>query len=138
MNIPTKTMMVLLAGLLTGCVSSQGDKTQIPWGADPRVGEEVTRVCFARNLDSWQGVDNDRDALILRMNSRESYKLRLSGVCDPDWARTTIAVITRPGTSCFTHGDKIKTDSDTDRGYGTACTIVGINRWNADAVKQTE
>ena len=134
----TKIWMVVLTALVTGCVTSQEEKVEIPLGSDPRVGEEVRQVCFTRSLDSWLSVDNDRNALILRMSNRESYKLQLSGICDPDWARTTIAVITRPGSGCLSRGDRIKTDSDTSRGYGSACTITGINKWNADAVKQAD
>ena len=127
--------MVVLSALVTGCVSSQKDKVEIRLEGDPRVGEAVQQVCFTRNLDSWQNVDNDRNALILRMNNRERYKLKLSGGCDPDWAFTTIAIISRPGSGCLSRGDKLKTDRDM---YGMACTILGINKWNPDAVTQMD
>lgn len=130
--------LVLLAISVTGCATSQDDRVQIPLESDPRVGEQVTQVCFTQNLDSWQNVDNDRKALIVKMSNREYYKLKLSGICDADWARTTIAVITRPGSGCFSRGDKVKTDADTAQGYGSGCTIMAINRWNPDAVKQAE
>ena len=137
MKNPLTIFMIMLPVLLAGCASALDDKVNIPLDSDPRIGAEVNRVCFTRSLDSWQNVDNDRNALILKMNNRATYKLKLSSGCDPDWAMTHIAVITRPGTSCFSRGDRIKTDADMSRGYGSACTILRINKWDPKAVSRT-
>ena len=124
---------MLLPVLFSGCASVSGDKAGIPLDSDPRIGEEVNQVCFTRNVHSWSKVDNDRHALNLKMKNRETYNLKLSSGCDPDWAMTHIAVITRGGANCFSRGDKIKTDGDM---HGMACIILGINKWDADAVSQ--
>ena len=138
MKIPMMIFMIVLPALLAGCASTRGETAKTPLDSDPRVGEEVRQVCFTRNLDSWQNVDSDRRAVILKMNNRDTYKLKLGGGCDPEWAMLHLAIETRVGSSCFSRGDRIKTDGDTSRGYGTACTILGINRWNPDAVKPAE
>jgi hypothetical protein len=130
--------IIMIPVLLAGCASTLDDKTEVPLDSDPRVGEEVSQVCFTRNIDSWQNVDNDRNAVIVEMNNRETYKLKLSGACDPDWATVSIAVITRSGSTCFSRGDSLKTDGDMARGHGSACTISRIYKWNPEAVSQPE
>ena len=126
--------MFVISALVSGCASSQPDKAKIQLENDPRVGEAVQQLCFMRGLDSWQNVDNDSNAVILKMTNRKRYKLTLSNGCDPDWAFTTIAVITRPGSGCLSRGDRLKTDGDTSRGYGSACMVLGITKWDPDAV----
>ncbi len=136
MKNPAKILMLAVPVLLAGCASP--DKVDIPLDSDPRVGVEVRQVCFTRNIDSWNDVDNDRYAVVLKMNNREYYKLKLSGGCDPQWAMSHLAVITRVGSSCYTRGDRVKTDGDPFRGSGTACVITQINKWDPDAVKRSE
>lgn len=133
-----KILTIVLAALLAGCASTSDNEVKIPLDSDPRIGETVSRVCFSRSIDSWSTVDNDPKAVILKMSNRESYKLKLSGVCDPEWAMSTLAVITRPGAGCLSRGDKVKTDADISRGFGSACIIRSINKWNPEAVKSTE
>lgn len=127
----------LLPMWLTGC-ATQEDKLVIPLDNDPRIGEEVKQVCFTSNIHSWSDVDNDRHAVVLRANVRDYYKLKITPGCDPQWAMSTIAIITRPGSGCLSRGDRIKTDADPFRGYGTACLITAINKWNPDAVKKAD
>ena len=134
MKITLKNILRLLPVLLAGCASVSEDKAGIPLDSDPRIGAEVNQVCFTRNIHSWNKVDNDRQALILEMNNRETYKLKLGGGCDPDWAMVQIAVITRGGANCFSSGDRIRTDGDM---RGMACMILKINKWDADAASQT-
>lgn len=122
---------------MAGCASTD-DQVQVPLDSDPRIGESVTQVCFTRNLDSWQNVDNDRNGLILKMNSQDYYKLKLSYGCDADWAISTIAVITPSSSTCFSRGDRLKTDGDMSQGYGSACIILGINKWNPEAANPTD
>jgi hypothetical protein len=83
-------------------------------------------------------VDNDRNALILKMTNREAYKLKLSVGCDPDWAMSHIAVISRGGASCYSAGDTIRTDATTSRDYRSVCTITRINKWDPDATSRIE
>ena len=138
MKKPMMILVLMLPVLLIGCASTGDDTAKVALDSDPRVGEEVNQVCFIRNIDSWQNVDNDRRAVIVRMNNKDTYKLRLGGGCDPEWAMLHLGIGTRAGSSCFSRGDRIKTDGDTSRGYGTACNILGINKWDPDAVKPAD
>ena len=128
--------VILLTVLLAGCASAPGDK--VPLDTDPRVGEQVSQIYFMSNINSWANVDNDRNALILTMTNRDAYKLKLSMGCDPDWAMSHIAVITRGGASCYSAGDKIRTDATVSQNYGSACTITRINKWDPDALIRPE
>ena len=131
-------LLFMVSALLTGCATTQDDKAKIPLDSDPRVGEEVQQVCFIRDLDGWQNVDNDSKAVILRMRNGETFKLKLSGSCDPDFAMSHLAVKTRRGSSCFSPGDKVKTDGDLSSGYGSGCIVTSIHKWDAKAVSKTE
>lgn len=131
-------LVIIIPTLIAGCGSTPDDTAEAAWESDPRVGEEVTQVCFTREVSSWQNVDNDRYALILKMINKDTYKVKLMGTCDPDMATSRIAVISRPGTSCFSRGDRIRTDGDLSRDYGSACTISRIYKWNPAALNQAE
>lgn len=122
---------------LGGCASTQQQETGIPLVSDPRIGDTVRQVCFANQIDSWNSVDNDRNAVILKMNNRDYFKLKISGGCDPQWAMSTLAVIRRGGSNCFSQGDRIKTDADPFRDYGSSCVITAINKWDPEAANKT-
>ena len=130
-------VMTLLAAWLAGCATS-GDTPTIPLDSDPRVGDNVPQVCFTSSISSWSDVDNDENAVIIKVHNRDYYKLSISGGCDPQWARSHIAVIRRGGSNCLIRGDRIKTDGDAFMGYGSACIIRAINRWDPDAAKTIE
>ena len=136
--MPIKSCIVLMLGLgmLAGCAAIQGQANKVPLDNDPRIGEKVSHVCFTRNINGWNSVDNDRNAVIISLNIREQYKLKLVGACDPDLAMMRAAFITRPGSSCLSRGDKVKTDGDLAAGRGTACTIMAINKWLPDALEK--
>ena len=132
------TLLFMLSALLTGCATTQDEKAKIPLDSDPRVGEEVQKVCFVRDLEGWQNVDNDPKAVILRMKNRETFKLKLIGGCYPGMASLNLAVETSPGSSCFSPGDKVRTDGDLSSGYGSGCKVTSIHKWDAQAVSKTE
>lgn len=129
-------LAVLLPAFLAGC-AAQEEKVAIPLDNDPRIGAEVKQVCFTSSVRSWRDVDNDRNGIILIMNDRDEYKLKLAPGCDPQWAMTRMAIISRHG-SCLSRGDRIKTDGDMSPGYSPGCMITGINKWDPDAVNKTD
>jgi len=130
--------LMIISPVLFGCASAPDNRVEIPLDSDPRIGEEVTQVCLHHDLDSWNNVDNDRKAVIIKMKNRDTYKLILSGSCDPYWSDSRMAVIAGGGSNCFSRGDRIKTDGDLSQGRGSGCTISKIHKWNPDAVKQAE
>lgn len=137
MNRKLSAVLLALTVSMAGC-SSTGDENTVSVENDPRIGEEVSQACFTRNISGWAPVDNDNKALIAVMRGNEHYKVDLSGPCDPDLAMMRIAIQSRPGSSCLSRGDKIKTDGDLSRGYGTACTVTRIYEWDPDALDAVE
>ena len=126
---------MLGAALLLGCASSSEQaKTRFDKDNDPRVGEEVSQVCYARNISGWSNVDNDDNALIVNIRNKETYKVALIGGCNPDRAINKVAVITRGANGCMSAGDKLSTDSQLNK--QASCTIRGIYEWNADSGKE--
>ena len=131
MNNRQIILMVVFAIGLVGCASTDEETVEIPLENDPRIGASVDRICFTTNSDGWAPVDNDRNAIILTRGIRDSYKLKLVGVCDPDWAMFSVAFVKRVGSNCITRGDRVYTDSNTSMGY---CTIMSINEWHPEAI----
>jgi hypothetical protein len=126
------TLLFMVPTLLTGCAA------KIPLDSDPRIGEEVQQVCFVHNLISWQDVGNDRKAVILRVNNGESFKLKLSDDCNPNFGNLPLAVITHRGSNCFSRGDRVKAVGYMSRGQGFGCIVTSIHKWDAKAVSKTE
>lgn len=106
---------------------------------DPRRGEEVRRVCFASQIDSF-GETTDR-AVVIR-EGRDYYLLETFGGCfDLDWAQS-LAIDS--ATSCLTKGDRIFA-SDSAFGLGgdglshaQSCRIKTIYAWDRDAETKSE
>ena len=125
-------VLSLMAAWMTGCATSTEPETVLfDKLNDPRIGEKVSQVCFTRSIQSWSQVDNDRNALIVIMNDKKSYKVTMAGACDPDWARIGIAVISRGSSNCFGPGDRIATDAQVSR--RASCTITRVHAWDPDA-----
>ncbi len=129
-----KLGLLLSCLFISSCASTDSEKALVSIENDPRIGDKVQQACFINSIDSWSNVDNDRNALLIRMNSRLTYKLNLSGTCDADWAIYQVAIIGKSGSACVQRGDKIITDANTMRGM--SCTIMGINKWHPEQLEQ--
>ena len=99
----------------------------------PRQGEEVQQVC---NINGWTNADHEHNALIVNTMRRESFRLTLVGICDPDWAMHRIAMSNKSGRDCITRGDRIITDANTNR--GAFCTVTKIHKWLPLDEEQTQ
>ena len=131
--------LLLFTALLSACGATDNEQEKVSLDNDPRVGDKVSQVCFVSNIRGWKPVDNDRNSLVVTMSNRDEYKLKLSGSCDPNLAMMTTAIIPRGGSTCFQRGDKVKTDGDLSKGFGSGCTIMSVNKWDPDAlIKQAE
>jgi hypothetical protein len=115
------TCMILTAACTTTTSVDQDENTK---KVSSRIGEAVQRVC---NIDSWNNVEGEKNALIIYNNKREIYKVSLIGMCDPDWAMQKIGMTSKGGRNCLSRGDKIVTDADVSR--GAVCTVMKINHW---------
>lgn len=92
-------------------------------------GERVDRICFTQSINGWRELGDD--AVLLRKNVNDWYKLDISGTCDPEWAFNAIAIETRPaGAHCVSRGDQIRTF---DTAIDGRCFITAIHEWDDDA-----
>lgn len=128
--------VALAASLLAGCASNDDlVKAKYDKENDPRVGDEIERVCFNNNISGWSDVDNDNNALLVHFGAKRSYKVKLIGMCEADWAMARIAVVSRIGSSCMSVGDKIVTDAQMNS--LSSCTITDIYEWHDVEPEQT-
>lgn len=107
---------------------------------DPRLGDQVDRICFAGNISSWRETDDGRKAVLLRSRVNRWHYVRLSGACSRSDIRfaQSIALDRRPaGGGCLTRGDNILFF---DSAFGPSrddivarCTVTGIYDWDDDA-----
>ena len=99
---------------------------------DPRIGEEVDRICFSKSISGWNTVKGDRDAVILTRGVRERYRVEYSGVCNHSDFRSanSIGIDSRGSGSCISRGDSLLVRTIGDR--VSRCFITQINRWDRD------
>lgn len=112
-----------------------------PAKPDPRLGEEVDRICFASTINGFRTIDGADNVVVLEKGVRDDYRVELSGLCT---ARTlnfaqSVAIDSRPAGGCVTRGDVLVfsgsaffDDRPIDR---TRCFITRINKWNEKAAQ---
>lgn len=107
--------------------------------ADPRLGEEVDRICFSRNITNFQTIDDEDDAVLLERGVNDWYKTTLTGACNYNALRfaQSVAIDERPRGGCIRRGDALVFS---DSAFGdfrfpnaTRCIIVEIHRWDPKA-----
>ena len=133
----------ILAGLAGLAVASAVQADDAAAG-DPRIGEQVDRICFGRNIDGFKAVKGMDDAVLLEKSVNDWYLATLSGACSYrriKWAMG-VAIDQRPTGGCVTPGDwLIFTESITgDMSFPntTRCVINGIYEWDEDAVASND
>lgn len=101
--------------------------------ADPRIGEEVNRICFRPNINGWRTVDDLDDVVLLQRGVNNWYYVELLGACPNRVLRSAIqiGIDSRPGPSCIGPGDVIIV-RDTP-GLARRCNIQRIYEWDDDA-----
>ncbi len=100
---------------------------------DPRIGEEVNRICFRPNINGWRTIDDLDDVVLLQRWVNTWYYVELLGACPNRVLRSAIqiGIDSRPGPSCIAPGDMIIV-RDTP-GLARRCKIQRIYEWNDDA-----
>lgn len=129
-------LMTAVTSLTTGCAATDTDNVvKYEKDSDPRVGDSVDRVCFNRSITGWSNLDNDNNALLVHFGVNRSYKVKLVGMCEANWAMARIAVVSKQGSSCMSVGDKIVTDAQMNS--VSSCTITEIFEWHKQSNKET-
>lgn len=133
LSLTLATAMLAVAG----CASTDGAERPpagiAKYADDPRLGEEVDRICFASNIDSFG--NNTRDTFTVK-EGRDHYLIEVFGTCTPLEHAVTMAI--GASTSCLTRGDTIiVSDSLTtrrDQPFSTArCVVKSMHEWDPKA-----
>lgn len=114
------------------------DRAAEVFAGDPRRGEQVDKVCFASQIDSF-GLTTKR-AVVIREGGDRYLVETFPGCFDLDWAQS-LAIDSF--TSCLSKGDRIFAfDSvfphDRQTRFQQSCRVKAIYEWDRDALKEQE
>ena len=112
------------------------DRAAQVFEGDPRRGEQVDKVCFASQIDSF-GLTTKR-AVVVREGGDRYLVETFPGCFDLDWAQS-LAIDTFG--ACLTKGDRIFAfDSafgpDRNTGIRQSCRVKAIYKWDRDALEK--
>ncbi|WP_068544749.1 DUF6491 family protein [Thalassotalea crassostreae] len=116
--------------VLNACSTSTDNP---PEKVDIRQGEEVNQICFTRELDNWDTIEDDNKALIVKDRNDVEYKLDLVGTCDLRNATFAIGTVAKGPRNCLGKGDKVITDIDT--AIPANCTVMAIYLWHPEKLE---
>jgi Family of unknown function (DUF6491) len=124
--------------LLTACATS-GEHEDRPKGVakyadDPRLGEEVDRICFASTIDGFG--NTTRDTFTVR-EGRDHYLIEVMGSCAPLDGAMRIG-LDATGSCLGRHDAVIVSDSIADFGdpapFSTQrCLVKSLHKWDPKA-----
>ena len=130
--------LAVVTALATAAVFSAASAGE-PGKPDPRIGEEVNQICFARSINGFRTIDGVDNAVLLEKGVRDVYRVALSGLCNErrlSFAQS-VAIVSRPSGGCLTRGDTLVFSDSAffeDRPIERArCIVTGINAWNDKA-----
>ncbi len=123
--------LAILAALAAGAAAEEA--------ADPRLGKQVDRICFGRDINNFKAIDGVDDAILLEKGVKDWYKATLIGACNYSqlrWAQS-VAIDQRPAGGCVTRGDYLifsnSAFGDFSFPNSTRCAISEIYEWAPDA-----
>ena len=108
-------------------------KAEAVFAGDPRRGDEVKRLCFASQIDSFG--ETTKRAVVVR-EGRDHYLIEtFPGCFDLDWAQS-LAI--DASSSCLSKGDRILAFDNVfarkdDIGHQQSCRVKSIYEWDRDA-----
>jgi hypothetical protein len=122
---------------VTGCASTAGTEPKAKgvekYADDPRLGEEVDRICFASNIDSFG--DNTRDTFTVR-EGRDYFLIEIFGSCPALQHAMTMRMDS--AMNCLTSGDHVIVSDSLTTSSSTPfskarCMVKSIYKWDPKA-----
>ncbi len=130
--------LLLASAVLAACTSHPaGDpkpKGVAQFAGDPRLGEEVKKVCFASTISGFHDATDDT---VVISKGRDDYLIEVYGNCFNLDQAQQLAVDSTTG--CLSKGDHIITSDSVagfhdDTGFGVQrCMIKSIHKWDSKA-----
>lgn len=130
--------MALLAVIAGGALALAGAASANDENSgDPRVGEEVSRICFGRDINNFETIEGEDDAVLLEKSVNEWYKVTLIGACSYRQLKWAMAVAFDDRTGCVTRGDALIFTQSVMGDFSfqdtTRCIVDDIYRWDPKA-----
>lgn len=137
---------LFIAPLIAGCASTYDSADKEPRGAakfadDPRLGEQVDKICFAGTINSFSA--ETRDTVVLRANANDYYLVEVTGGCTSLRDAERVGIDPRGG-SCLRKSDFLIV-SENLLGSGDQvgldpqrCMINSIYKWDKNALDSEE
>ncbi|KCZ87674.1 DUF6491 family protein [Hyphomonas jannaschiana] len=127
------TALIAVAGCASTADTEPKPKGVAKYADDPRLGEEVDRICFASNIDSFG--DNTRDTFTVR-EGRDYYLIEIFGSCPPLQHAMTMRMDSTM--NCLTAGDHVivsdsLTSSSSTPFSKSRCLVKSIYKWDPKA-----
>ena len=129
-----------VASLLASIVAS-GAFAEDSIKDDARVGDAVSRICFASNINNFRFIDTDEKVVLLQKSVNDWFLVELFGPCRYRNLRFSqaVGIDTFGGGGCLTRGDTL-VFSDTlfkpNRFDLTQCRVGKMYQWDEDAAEE--
>lgn len=130
------SLVAIASTVLASAASArETDKNKTP---DPRIGEEVSNICFLHSISGWNSIKGDDHAVLLEKGVNDWYRAEVTGPCRESDFRSaiTIGVESHPAGGCLTRGDAIIVKAPGD--IRQRCIITKINKWDEKATPSSE
>lgn len=131
---PKRALVCLASGAASlACLASAPLRAET--AADPRLGAEVKRACFASQLDRFQSVKGEDNVIVFERGAGEFFRVEVSGDCTESEINHAgaLALAADAGDSCLSRGDRLVLsrsaffqDQRTERTY---CIVERIFKW---------
>lgn len=137
-------MFIALAGVtLAACATPPQSSAKVrgiaAFADDPRLGKQVSKICFNRTIDGFYNAT--RDTVVLSRGASEDYIVEVKGVCSNLRNARSVAIDSQ--LSCVTRGDVLLVSTSTftlNDGTGMGpdrCYIEKIHQWDKSAKSTT-
>lgn len=129
-----KTLLGLaFAGVVFAATSGFADEKADSKKPDPRIGEEVNSICFARTINGWKALKGVDNVVLLDKGVHDWYYVELTGYCPARVFQSAerIAIESRPAGGCLTRGDTIVVHDVGN--LANRCFIKKMSKWDDKA-----
>ncbi len=102
-------------------------------GPDPRIGKQVNRICFPRNINGWKPVKGEDNVVLLEKGVNNWFRVEVSGACRESTFRFAhvIGIESRPAGGCLRRGDIILVEDGAN--FTQRCHVRRIYEWDDNA-----
>lgn len=133
------TIFLLLIPLLLSCttIADEGPKGIAAFADDPRLGEQVNKICFRRNIDGFSNAT--KNTVVLSAGINDDYIVEVFGSCRNLRHAQSIAIDSN--LSCVDRNDVLIVSESVfpknDQAFDLErCSIQKIYKWNKRATAE--